>query len=123
MMTITLEVPDELAARFNADPSSLPALVREAVSEKMAKLALSLNGGTSVRLIYQEIIDFLASGPALEQIVDFKISSSAQERLEDLVDKNREGGLTPAEELELNRYFQYRHVMILLKADARALSA
>jgi hypothetical protein len=116
MTTITLEVPDDLAAQFKANPARLPALIREAVAEK---LALSANGATAVIPIYQEIINFLAASPTLEQVVDFKISDAAQERLEDLLDKNREGELTEEERAELNQYFQYRHVMILLKASAR----
>ncbi|MGH9835768.1 MAG: hypothetical protein ACREBD_17495 [Blastocatellia bacterium] len=79
----------------------------------------SANSATTVIPIYQEIINFLAASPTLEQVVDFKISEAAQERLEDLLDKNREGELTEEERTELDRYFQYRHVMILLKASAR----
>ncbi|MEJ7710277.1 MAG: hypothetical protein WKF84_10525 [Pyrinomonadaceae bacterium] len=69
--------------------------------------------------IHQEMIDLLASRPALEQIVDFKISDPAQRRLEELLDKNREAELTPEERAEMDKYLQYRHVMILLKASAR----
>jgi hypothetical protein len=116
MTTITLEVPDDLAAQFKADPARLPALIREAVAEKLAS---SANGVTAGIPVYQEIIDFLASSPTLEQMSGFKISDAAQQRLEELLDKNREGELTPEEEAELDRYFQYRHIMILLKASAR----
>ena len=76
-------------------------------------------GETTVVPIHQEMTDFLATSPTLEQMIDFKISDAAQERLEDLLDKNREGELTEEEKAELDRYFQYRHVMILLKASAR----
>jgi len=79
----------------------------------------TITGETTVVPIHQEMIDFLATSPTLEQVVDFKISEAAQERLEDLLDKNREGELTEEEQAELDRYFQYRHVMILLKASAR----
>lgn len=116
MTTIALEVPDDVAAQFRADPSRLPALIREAVAEK---LALPSNGATTFSPVYQEFIDFLASGPTLEQMVGFKLSEATQERVEDLLDKNRENELTPEEKAELDRYFQYRHIMILLKAGAR----
>ena len=42
-----------------------------------------------------------------------------QERLEELLDKNREEGLTAAEEEEMDAYRLVNHVMILLKARAR----
>ena len=51
-------------------------------------------GETTVVPIHQEMTDFLATSPTLEQMIDFKISDAAQERLEDLLDKNREGELT-----------------------------
>jgi hypothetical protein len=113
MTTITLEVPDEVAAQLQANPARLPELIREAV------LALPTNGATIFTLAYQEFIDFLASIPTLEQIADFKLSDAAQERVEDLIDKDRENEITPYEKAELDKYFQYRHIMILLKAGAR----
>ncbi len=116
MTTITLEVPDELAAQFKINPANVSALIREAVTEK---LALPSGNDASVKPVHEQIIDFLASSPPLEQMIDFKISEAAQERLEDLLDRNREGELTLEEEAELDKYFQYRHVMILLKASAR----
>jgi hypothetical protein len=38
----------------------------------------------SVPPIYQEIIDLLTSGPTADRLLAFKISASAQERLEEL---------------------------------------
>jgi predicted DNA-binding antitoxin AbrB/MazE fold protein len=71
-----------------------------------------------------ELIAFLNSAPSLEQIIQFKISAAAQERLEALLDQNREAQLTAAEQRELDQYLQYRHVLIVLKASARrALAA
>jgi hypothetical protein len=69
--------------------------------------------------IYQEITNFLASNPTLKEMVDFKISAAAQGRLEELLNKEKEEGLTPDEKGEMEKYLQYRHVMILLKASAR----
>ena len=94
MATITLEVPDELAAQFKIPPSHLPALIREAVEARASKPTKTPATSPS---LYQEIVSFLTSDPALEQVAEFKISAPAQERLEELLDKNREEGLTPEE--------------------------
>jgi hypothetical protein len=118
MTTITLEVPDELAAQFKIEPAHLPALIREAVEARLSKPARTPASPEAAPSLYQEIINFLTSNPALEQVADFKISAPAQERLEELLDKNREEGLTPEEKTQLERYLHYRHVMILLKASA-----
>lgn len=118
MTTITLEVPDELAAQVVALGGRLPDLLDRALKSEPAEKRRQTNGaGVSIPL-YREITDFLASNPSPEQVAAFKISSAAQERLEDLLDKNREESLTADETAELDAYLQARDLMILLKADS-----
>ena len=122
MTTITLEVPDELASQFKIEPGQLPALIREAVETRLSNQAKSsryTTNGAATPSLYQEIVNFLTADPNLQQVADFKISAPAQERLEELLDKNREAGLTPEEKTQLEKYLHFRHVMILLKASAR----
>jgi hypothetical protein len=119
MTTITLELPDDLAAQLKVDPADLPELIQEALKSKLGNWPQTPSGSGATPPIYQEITHFLASNPTLQDMVDFKISASAQEHLEELLDKNREEGLTPEEKGEVEKYLQYRHVMILLKASAR----
>ena len=69
MTIITLEVPDELAAQFKIDPAYLPALIREAVAAKLAKLTPSSNNVESAQPVYQEMVDFLTSSPTLKQVI------------------------------------------------------
>lgn len=118
MTTITLEVPDDLAAQFKSAPKKMVALLREAATVNQRKKNGTPNPKT-IKPLYQGLIDFLSSSPSLEQIVEFKISDTAQQRLEKLLDKNRESHLTASEQTELDKYLQYRHVLILLKASAR----
>ncbi len=119
MTTITLEVPDELAAQFKIEPAQLPALIREAVESRLSKPTPAMASPETPPFLHQEVIDFFASNPPLEQIAEFKISAPTQERLDDLLDKNREEGLTPEEKSQVEQYTHYRHIMILLKAGAR----
>jgi hypothetical protein len=70
--------------------------------------------------IYQEIIDLLTSSPTADQLLAFKISDSAQERLEKLLRKNREGELTAKERADLNTYLPLSEYLTKLKARARA---
>ena len=67
------------------------------------------------------MMDFLASGPTPQQIIDFKVPAAAQERLEELLERNREEGLTEAESAELDVYELVHHSMIRLKAQARRM--
>jgi len=120
MTTITLEVPDELAAHFKIAPAALPALIREAVAAKVARLSPQGGGDESAPPIYQEMIDLLTSGPTADQLLAFKISASAQERLEELLRKNREEELTAEERADLNTYLRLSEYLTKLKARARA---
>jgi hypothetical protein len=69
----------------------------------------------------EETVDFLASGPTPAQIIAFKVSPATQARLDELLDKNREEGLTDAESAELDAFAQVNHVILLIKARARNL--
>jgi hypothetical protein len=100
MTTITLEVPDELAAQFKIAPAALSALIREAVAAKAARLSPRNQEEESAQPVFQEIIDLLASGPTADRLIRFKLSDTAQERLEDLLDRNREDELTTEERVD-----------------------
>ncbi|MGH9800981.1 MAG: hypothetical protein ACRD82_11505 [Blastocatellia bacterium] len=117
MTTITFEVPDEIAAQVVALGGRFPDLLTRALkSEPTAKKASAFEIASP---LYREITDFLATDPSATQLTTFKISFAAQERLEDLLDKNREEGLTANEAAELDAYLQARDLMILLKANAQ----
>lgn len=119
MTTITLEVPDELAVRLAPVRQKLPGLLSQALELEAAEtLILEESDGTN-QPVFQETLNFLTSGPTPEQILMFKASPTAQERLEELLDKNRDEGLTEEEETELDVFEQVNDLMILLKAHAR----
>ena len=117
MTSITLEIPDELAARLAPLRDRLPDLLRIALELSSPYPTASLRAGDNP--VFHEMIDFLARGPSPEQIAAFKVSPSAQARLEELLEKNRENELTDDEAAELDLYVQINHVMLLLKARAR----
>ena len=112
MTTITLEVPDELAARLHPLRSRLTDLLTLLVRDSFCTPP---SGHPA-----DEMLDFLISRPAPADILTFKSSPAAQARLEELLDKNREDGLSETEQLELDRYQQMNHFFILLKAHARS---
>lgn len=75
---------------------------------------------TSVKTtkVYDEIIDFIAAGTTPQSIIDFKLSVTAQERLEDLVYRQKAGELIPEEKRELDHFLTLEHIMTLIKARA-----
>jgi len=118
MTTITIEVPDDLAAQL--DPNTLSMMLREMVAKKTAKMQSGDEDFRQPSPIYREITEFLAGSPAIEQIITFKISAPAQDRLDDLLHKNREEILSPEERAELDTYLQLSEWVSILKARARS---
>src|SRR6266498_1515324 len=119
MPTITLDVPDELAERLAQRRHQLPQLLAMALEFCAAEPSLVVPVSHTTHPVFEEMIDFLASGPTPEQIVAFKISPAVQGRLRELLDNNREEQLTEEEAAELDVYEQVNHLLLLLKARAR----
>lgn len=123
MTTITLEVPDELANRLTTAQKQLPQVLSIALdlmgTPEDSPSPILPNSPLAI-----EVIDFLAGAPSLAEIITFKVSPKMQARFEELLDKNREEGLSQQEKAELETYQQVNHFFILLKARARkALNA
>jgi hypothetical protein len=119
MTTITLDIPDALAERLAQRRDQLPQLLAMALELSPGEPPPSGAMPPPDHPVFTEMIDFLASGPTSAQIVAFKISSTAQRRLDALLDKHREQGLTAEETAELDTYAQVNHILLLLKARAR----
>jgi len=68
---------------------------------------------------YEEIVDFIASGTTPQNVISFRPSEAAQQRVADLLVREKEGELSPAEKSELDHYMQLEHLMRLAKARAR----
>ena len=68
---------------------------------------------------YQEIVDFIAAGTTPQDVVSFRPSKAAQERVDSLLAREKEGQLSPAEKSELDHYMQLEHLIRLAKARAR----
>ena len=71
---------------------------------------------TSSHQIFEELIDVLAGSVDRNAILNFRIPPESQDRLNQLLERNRQGNLTPTELAELGTYEQFEHVVRLLKA-------
>lgn len=120
MTTITLELPDDLASRVISLKNHLPNLLSEILAPNPSKPGSQNFKTVGITPAYQEVIDFLISGPTPEQIIAHRPATVFQDRLAELLDKNREEELTDAESSELDLYEQLDELMSLLKARARA---
>ena len=69
--------------------------------------------------IYTELADLVVSQPSLEVLATYKMPAAIQQYIDGLLDKNREGGLSSEERLELEKILALSHVMSLVKTKAQ----
>jgi hypothetical protein len=65
-----------------------------------------------------EVVDFLARQIPAEQLASFRASEPTRQRVWQLVEKEKQHGLTPEECCELDDYERLEHLLILAKARA-----
>jgi hypothetical protein len=117
MAQLTIQVPDELANRLQPILHRLPELLAQLI-ETHTPETLILTNSSDTPNTYTEVLDFLIKQPTPEEIAKFKVSNQAQTRLEELLEKNRMGTISAAENSELDIYEQLDQLIILLKARA-----
>lgn len=67
---------------------------------------------------YQELVNYLAEKAPPEEILAFQVSEVAQNRAEELTERNKEGRLTAEESYELQQMLEFDEMMTLLKLKA-----
>ena len=68
--------------------------------------------------IYDELAELLANMDPTK-VIQFHASKGAQKRLEELLEKNKEGTLNEDEKIEIERFMTVEHIVRLAKARAR----
>jgi hypothetical protein len=69
--------------------------------------------------VYDDLVELLAKSADADEVLSFQLSNEKQQRLDSLLDKNRDGTLSPQESAELDAFEQFEHVVRLLKARVR----
>jgi hypothetical protein len=69
--------------------------------------------------VYQELVDFIASGTTPSGVIAFQPSEQAKATVADLIRREKTSGLSPEETAQLNHYLEIEHIMRLAKARAR----
>jgi hypothetical protein len=67
---------------------------------------------------YLEIIDFIAAGTTPEPVVNYRPSLEAQQRVAELIAREKEESLTPEEKSELDHFVELEHILRMAKARA-----
>ena len=77
-----------------------------------------MNTTTQTIKVYDEIIELIARGTTPQSVINFYLSDTAQNLLEDLVYNAKNNELTQDEKQELDSYLMLEHIMTLAKAKA-----
>jgi hypothetical protein len=70
---------------------------------------------------YFEIIDFIAAGTTPESVANFRPSPEAQQRVAELIEREKETGLSADEKAELDHFMELEHILRMAKAKAREI--
>ena len=68
---------------------------------------------------YDEMVDLFADPAVAERVLNFHPSPAMQARIEELLEKNRQGNLNSEEQAELDEVERLEHFMRLIKARIR----
>ena len=117
MSAITIQVPDELAGLLLKHEAELPEILERAVRTLEGEAPVFDAGQYESST---EILEFLAELPSAEEILKLKASERLQKRASALLEKNRNEGLSEAEECEMDCYERIQHVVGLAKVRAAA---
>jgi hypothetical protein len=109
-MDLTLTIPDELATRLRAVEDRLPEIIELGLREFLSTPAdyASLN----------DLLETFACLPSPEEVLALKPAPALQNRIEQLLDKNENDGLSGDEQREWARYEYIEHLIRLAKARA-----
>jgi hypothetical protein len=109
-MDLTLTVPDELASRLRAVEDRLPEILELGLREWLSTSPGYAGLG--------DVLETLARLPSPEEVLGLRPATHLQDRIEELLAKNRAGGLSAEEQREWDRYEYLEHLVRLAKVRA-----
>lgn len=108
-MQVTIEIPDKLAREFESEREHLAEILELGLRQRRAH-------ASGLR---RELLAFLARGPKPAEIIAFRPSAAAAQRIRELLHRNKEGQSSAEDEAELDDIAELDHLATQLKAQAR----
>jgi hypothetical protein len=110
-MQIMVNIPDAIAQHWEPLQDELSKLLALGLIEVNANPTMRFSG-------LAEVLAFFAKHPSSEEILGLRLSQKAQAQVEDLLERNRDGGLNPAEQQVWQQYEFVEHLVRMAKAEA-----
>jgi hypothetical protein len=112
MASITLSLPDDLAARLRAHEQDLPRILELGLREMNASSESGFEGAA-------DIMELLAGLPLPEAVLNLRPSARLAARIAELIEKSRAGEMTPRDQEDWERYEYLEHLVRMAKTAAR----
>ena len=112
-MELTIDLPENLAVRLNSNRRNLSRIVEAGLREVQA------NESTGYKSL-SDVLEFLASLPTPNAILDLRPSEEHEDRIGEVLRKNREEGLDEADERFWASYEFIEHIVRMAKAAAKS---
>lgn len=110
-MLITVDIPNDLNRRLNPFRQQLPQLLELGLREFNTPPYTGFHN-------INDILEFLAKLPSAEDILALRPASELQQQVNYLLEKQRDGSLTPEEEREWQQYEYLEHLVRIAKTHA-----
>ena len=110
-MQIMVNIPDAIAQHWEPLQDELSKLLALGLIEVNANPTMRFSG-------LAEVLAFFAKHPSSEEILGLRLSEKAQAQVEDLLERNRDGGLNPSEQQVWQQYEFVEHLVRMAKAEA-----
>jgi hypothetical protein len=112
MSSITLSLPDDLAAQIQAQRQQLPKILELGLRELNADGQSGFDGAA-------DVLELLAALPGPEEILKLRPSPRLAARVAEMIEKSGAGQMTPVDEADWDRYEYLEHLVRMAKAAAR----
>jgi len=110
-MRVTIDIPADLAARLEPEREHLAEILQRGLQQRWSE----------AEGLRREVIAFLARGPKPEEILNFRPSPHALERVSQLMERCKAGVLAKGEQAEMDEIAQLDILVTLIKAEAQHL--
>ena len=111
-MQMTLDLSEELATRLAPHEDKISTILEAGLREVSTPSEDGFKG-------LAEVLEKLAALPTAEEVLALRPSKALEQRARELLEKNRNGGLSLEEEREWSRYEYLEHLVRMAKAKAR----
>lgn len=108
LMQVTIDLPEKLAKQVELQREHIAEIFELGLRQRCAR-------ASGIR---REVLSFLARGPKPDEIAAFRPSEAATARARELLWRNQEKTLTPAEQAEMDDIAEVDRLFSQLKAEA-----